>query len=80
MQTDNQTTPQTTPQRAPALEVSGLWKVFGPNPDRVLTAPLSDLSPQELAARTGCVAAVRDVSFAVAPNEVFVVMGLSGSG
>ena len=30
--------------------------------------------------RTGCVAAVRDVSFDVASGEVFVVMGLSGSG
>jgi glycine betaine/proline transport system ATP-binding protein len=30
--------------------------------------------------KTGCVAAVRDVSFDVAPGEVFVVMGLSGSG
>ena len=30
--------------------------------------------------KTGCVAAVRDVSFDVASGEVFVVMGLSGSG
>ncbi len=30
--------------------------------------------------QTGCVAAVRDISFDVAPGEVFVVMGLSGSG
>ena len=31
-------------------------------------------------AKTGNVAAVKDVSFAVKPGEVFVVMGLSGSG
>ncbi|EFF88682.1 glycine betaine/L-proline ABC transporter, ATP-binding protein [Streptomyces sp. e14] len=31
-------------------------------------------------ARTGCTAAVRDVSFDVRKGEVFVVMGLSGSG
>jgi glycine betaine/proline transport system ATP-binding protein len=30
--------------------------------------------------RTGCVAAVKDITFDVAPGEVFVVMGLSGSG
>src|SRR5207344_2868579 len=35
---------------------------------------------RELIDRTGCTAAVRDVSFNVAPGEVFVVMGLSGSG
>ncbi|MDH4344733.1 MAG: betaine/proline/choline family ABC transporter ATP-binding protein [Thermoleophilia bacterium] len=34
----------------------------------------------ELRAKTGCVAAVRDVSFEVWSGEVFVVMGLSGSG
>ena len=34
----------------------------------------------ELRAKTGCVAAVRDVSLEVWPGEVFVVMGLSGSG
>jgi glycine betaine/proline transport system ATP-binding protein len=39
-----------------------------------------DLSRAELRAKTGCVAAVRDVSFDVYPGQVFVVMGLSGSG
>ena len=41
---------------------------------------LGALTRQELKEQTGCVAAVRDVSFDVAPGEVFVVMGLSGSG
>jgi glycine betaine/proline transport system ATP-binding protein len=38
------------------------------------------LSRSELRAKTGCVAAVADVSIEVWPGEVFVVMGLSGSG
>ena len=62
------------------LDVQGLWKVFGPGADRVVGSPLAQLSRAELKDRTGCVAAVRDISFTVAPNEVFVVMGLSGSG
>ncbi|GIH17543.1 quaternary amine ABC transporter ATP-binding protein [Rugosimonospora africana] len=62
------------------LDVTGLWKVFGPKPDRVVGTPLAALSRAELRERTGCVAAVRDISFTVAANEVFVVMGLSGSG
>jgi len=62
------------------LDVRGLWKVFGPRPDRVVGTPLAELSRGELRARTGCVTAVRDVSFTVRPQEVFVVMGLSGSG
>jgi glycine betaine/proline transport system ATP-binding protein len=66
---------------APVISVSGLWKVFGPRAAEVPTsAELSALSRRELIDRTGCTAAVRDVSFDVAPGEVFVVMGLSGSG
>ncbi|MEV4399385.1 betaine/proline/choline family ABC transporter ATP-binding protein [Nonomuraea sp. NPDC049607] len=38
------------------------------------------LDPAAMRERTGCTAAVRDVSFEVRPGEVFVVMGLSGSG
>ncbi|GGK77072.1 quaternary amine ABC transporter ATP-binding protein [Mangrovihabitans endophyticus] len=62
------------------IAVDHLWKVFGPRPDRVVGTPLAELSRAELRARTGCLAAVRDVSFEVASGEVFVVMGLSGSG
>jgi glycine betaine/proline transport system ATP-binding protein len=46
----------------------------------VIGTPDADLPRAELRAKTGCVAAVRDVSFEVYPGEVFVVMGLSGSG
>ncbi|MPQ98105.1 betaine/proline/choline family ABC transporter ATP-binding protein [Modestobacter sp. I12A-02628] len=65
----------------PAISVRGLWKVFGPRARAVPgSAELRALGRQELMDRTGCTAAVRDVSFDVAPGEVFVVMGLSGSG
>ena len=57
-----------------------VWKVYGPRADRVVGTPDADLPRAELLEKTGCVAAVRDVSFDVAPGEVFVVMGLSGSG
>ncbi|MGW8380673.1 glycine betaine/L-proline ABC transporter ATP-binding protein [Streptomyces sp. ODS28] len=67
--------------REVALSVAELWKVFGPAPDTVPADPeLSGLSAAELRARTGAVAAVRNVSFEVRRGEVFVVMGLSGSG
>ncbi|MFG3100380.1 glycine betaine/L-proline ABC transporter ATP-binding protein [Streptomyces sp. NPDC048182] len=72
---------ETTSERPPVFSVDGLWKVFGPKADRVpADTELSALDPAELRARTGCTAAVRDVSFDVRKGEVFVVMGLSGSG
>lgn len=63
-----------------AISVRNLWQVFGPNPTRIIGSPDAALPRAELRAKTGNTAAVRDVSFDVAPGEVFVVMGLSGSG
>jgi glycine betaine/proline transport system ATP-binding protein len=71
----------TTVPNTPVFSVEGLWKVFGPKPERVPVDPeLAALPAAELRSRTGCTAAVRDVSFDVRRGEVFVVMGLSGSG
>jgi glycine betaine/proline transport system ATP-binding protein len=76
-------TPATEPSArsgAPLIRARGIWKIFGPHADRIVGTPDADLPRAELRAKTGCVAAVRDVSFDVWPGEIFVVMGLSGSG
>ncbi len=62
------------------LEVRNLWKIFGPGADKIIGTPDAELSRADLKTKTGCVVGVKDVSFDVAPGEVFVVMGLSGSG
>src|SRR3982750_613152 len=65
---------------SPALRVENLWKIFGPRADKIIGTDEADLSRKELQEKTGHVIGIRDVSFDVAPGEVFVVMGLSGSG
>ena len=62
------------------ISCTGVWKVFGPKPERIVGSADADRPRAELEAETGCVAAVRDVSFEVPEGGVFVVMGLSGSG
>jgi glycine betaine/proline transport system ATP-binding protein len=63
-----------------AIAVRDLWKVYGPRPERIVGSADADLPRRELEAKLGNVVAMRDISFDVAPGEVFVVMGLSGSG
>jgi len=63
-----------------ALTVRNLWKIFGKGADGIVGTPDAELSRADLKEKTGCVVGVKDVSFEVAPGEVFVVMGLSGSG
>jgi glycine betaine/proline transport system ATP-binding protein len=63
-----------------AVSCRGVWKVYGPNAAKIVGSPDAQLPRAQLLEKTGCVAAVRDVSFDVRPGEVFVVMGLSGSG
>jgi glycine betaine/proline transport system ATP-binding protein len=68
------------PAGEPVVRAEGVWKVFGPHPDKVMGTPDAELSRSELQRKTGNVVAVRDVSIEIQPGEVFVVMGLSGSG
>ncbi len=63
-----------------AVRVDGLWKIFGPRADKIMASSDAQLSRKDLQEKTGHVVGIRDVSFDVAPGEVFVVMGLSGSG
>ena len=78
--TDPEPETRVPPGSDPALTVRNLWKIFGKGSDRIIGTPDADLSRADLKEKTGCVVGVKDVSFEVAPGEVFVVMGLSGSG
>ncbi|MBA7506649.1 Glycine betaine/carnitine transport ATP-binding protein GbuA [subsurface metagenome] len=62
------------------IEVSGLWKVFGHNAEEIINSEKRTATKEAILEETGCVVAVRDISFQVHRGELFVIMGLSGSG
>ena len=63
------------------FSVRNLWKVFGAGAaDIASDEAYKDKSAAQILEETGCVTAVRGISFDVSKGEVFVVMGLSGSG
>ena len=57
-----------------------LWKIFGPDPQHALTLIKDGMTKEEVQEQTGHVIAIRDISFDVKEGEVFMIMGLSGSG
>jgi len=62
------------------LSCQNVWKIFGPDPQHALSLIKDDMTKEEVLEQTGHVIAIRDVSFDVHEGEVFVIMGLSGSG
>ncbi|QOR70716.1 glycine betaine/L-proline ABC transporter ATP-binding protein [Ruania alkalisoli] len=63
----------------PAIEATGLTKIFGRRPQRGVKM-LREGATREQLMKEGLTAAVIDATFDVQPGEIFVVMGLSGSG
>jgi glycine betaine/proline transport system ATP-binding protein len=71
------------PPNAPVDDVliscRSVWKLYGPNADRIAAKHGPGIS-DEIIATAGLIPAARDVSFDVRKGEIFVIMGLSGSG
>ena len=69
----------------PAISCRNVWQVFGTGAGDALRDALarsggdSAAAAQELV-QAGFIPAVQDATFEVADGEVFVIMGLSGSG
>ena len=64
-----------------AIDVRGIWKIFGERWSEALSAILrDDLSKADVLERFQCVVGVADNNFTVCKGEIFCVMGLSGSG
>ncbi|MDE0994410.1 MAG: betaine/proline/choline family ABC transporter ATP-binding protein [Rhodospirillales bacterium] len=63
----------------PSLTCKNIWKIFGATSTEFERSRGMDLDDQTLMAK-GWTTAVRDASFDIEKGEVFVIMGLSGSG
>jgi glycine betaine/proline transport system ATP-binding protein len=61
------------------LACHGLWKIYGPDPRAFMARRGGRPTSADLAA-AGMIGAVRDATLEVAEGEIFIIMGLSGSG
>ncbi|MEO1139195.1 MAG: betaine/proline/choline family ABC transporter ATP-binding protein [Pseudomonadota bacterium] len=65
------------------LSCRNVWKVYGSAPERFFPSGATPQDPNTLVQRMredGAIPAAADVSFDVGVGEIFVIMGLSGSG
>ncbi len=62
------------------IRVENLYKVFGPQPKKALKMLKEGLDKDAILERTGMTVGVQDANFQVNTGEIFVIMGLSGSG
>lgn len=62
------------------LEAKNLYKIFGENPERAFKYIDKGISKETLLEKTGLSLGVKNASLAIEEGEIFVIMGLSGSG
>ncbi|WP_061035378.1 MULTISPECIES: quaternary amine ABC transporter ATP-binding protein [Vibrio] len=64
----------------PLIEISGLYKIFGPKPQTVIDRVKQGQSKDQILADTGHTVGLKDINLQIKKGEIFVIMGLSGSG
>ncbi len=62
------------------LKVENVYKIFGAQPKRAMTRVRKGQGKDEIFAETGMTVGVNNASFDINEGEIFVIMGLSGSG
>ncbi|MDA3923017.1 MAG: glycine betaine/L-proline ABC transporter ATP-binding protein ProV [Salinisphaera sp.] len=62
------------------LSVKNVYKVFGPDPKDAMKRVKRGETKDQIFAETGATVGVSDASFDIHSGEIFVIMGLSGSG
>jgi glycine betaine/proline transport system ATP-binding protein len=64
----------------PKISCRGLWKLFGPAAETACARRAPGTSVEQAIDGTDAIIGARDVNIDIAPGELFVIMGLSGSG
>lgn len=64
----------------PLIEISGLYKVFGPKAASVIERVKRGDSKDQVLADTGHTVGLKEIDLKINKGEIFVIMGLSGSG
>ena len=62
------------------IVIENLYKIFGHEPKKAIKMLKEGGNKEEILEKTGMTVGVNDASFSVNSGEIFVVMGLSGSG
>ena len=62
------------------IEIKDLYLVFGHDKQKALKMLRKGNTKQEILKETGCTIAVNNANFTIRQGEIFVIMGLSGSG
>ncbi|WP_104666859.1 glycine betaine/L-proline ABC transporter ATP-binding protein ProV [Ensifer adhaerens] len=62
------------------ISIKSVFKVFGERPDEALSLLKAGSTKAEIHAETGCTIGVNNATFDIRAGEIFVIMGLSGSG
>ncbi len=62
------------------IVVENLFKIFGPQPEKAMALIKKGHDKESIHEKTGMTVGVNDASFNVQAGEIFVIMGLSGSG
>lgn len=62
------------------IEIIKLYLIFGRERNKAFKMLMKGKSKWEIKKETGCIIAVNGANFAINEGEIFVIMGLSGSG
>ncbi len=62
------------------IRIENLYKIFGTNPQSVMSKVHAGQSKDDILAETGHTVGLKDINLTIGKGQIYVIMGLSGSG